>query len=187
MYFISSTNNRYPTHSAAIRHALAEGCRIVQLRMKDESTAGRLSVIAGIMPDVEAAGAVLIVDDDVEAVRLSDAHGVHLGKNDMPVAEARARLGRKIIGATANTAADIIAAARAGADYVGLGPFRFTATKKNLSPILGLDGVRDAIAGARAVGVTLPVYAIGGITPADISSLIDAGAAGVALSRALLK
>lgn len=186
MYFISNTTDRFLTHAAAIRHALAQGCRLVQLRMKDASTDDRLKAIAEILHEVEAAGAKLIVDDDAEAVLRSGAHGLHIGKNDISIPEARRIIGPKILGATANTAADIIAAARAGADYVGLGPFRFTTTKKNLSPILGLEGVRAAIAEARAQGVDIPVYAIGGILPADIPALIEAGATDVALSGALL-
>lgn len=186
MYFISNTTEKFPTHRLAIEHALASGCKIVQLRMKEATTEARLRVIAEVMDSVEEAGAKLIVDDDVEAVRNSRAHGVHLGKNDMCVAEARKLLGKKIIGATANTAEDIIKAFRDGADYAGLGPFRFTATKKNLSPILGIEGVRDAITEARKAGVTFPIYPIGGILPEDIPLLIDAGADDVALSGALL-
>ncbi len=186
MYFISNTTDRFPTHAAAIRHALAQGCRLVQLRMKDASTDARLKAIAEILPEVEGAGAKLIVDDDAEAVLRSGAHGLHIGKNDISIPEARRIIGPKILGATANTASDIVAAARAGADYVGLGPFRFTTTKKNLSPILGLEGVRAAIAGARARGVEIPVYAIGGILPSDIPALIEAGATDVALSGAVL-
>ena len=108
---------------------------MVQLRMKEASTAERVAVATEVLPAVEAAGAVLIIDDDAEAVRQSGAHGLHVGRNDMPVAEARRLLPGKIVGATANSAADIIAAARNGADYAGLGPYRFTTTKKNLSPL----------------------------------------------------
>lgn len=186
MYFISNTNPAFPTHAAAIRHALAQGCKLVQLRMKDASTPERVAEALEVLPDIRRAGATLIIDDDVEAALQSGADGVHLGRNDMPVSEARRLMGRKIVGATANTAADIIAAARQGADYVGLGPFRFTTTKKNLSPILGLEGVRQAIAEARAAGVTLPVYAIGGILPDEIPALLQAGAEDVALSGALM-
>ncbi len=187
MYFISNVNEKYPTHASAILHALSEGCRMVQLRMKEASTAERVAVATEVLPAVEAAGAVLIIDDDAEAVRQSGAHGLHVGRNDIPVAEARRLLPGKIVGATANSAADIIAAARDGADYAGLGPYRFTTTKKNLSPLLGLEGIRDAIAGARAAGVDIPVYAIGGILPDDIPAIIAAGAADVALSGALMK
>ncbi len=90
------------------------------------------------------AGATFILDDRTDLVDELQADGVHLGKNDMPVEQARGLLGGdRIIGATANTFDDIRRAAAAGADYIGLGPFRFTTTKRNLSPVIGLDGYRS--------------------------------------------
>ena len=93
----------------------------------------------------------------------------------------------RIIGSTANTLSDIRAAAAAGADYIGLGPFRFTSTKKNLSPVLGLKGCRSIIAAERAEGITLPVVAIGGITASDVAPIRQAGAAGIAVSGSILR
>ena len=85
--------------------------------------------------------AILILDDHVELAQKLEVDGVHLGKTDMPVAEARQLLGEAfIIGGTANTFEDVEMHYRAGADYVGIGPFRFTTTKKNLSPVLGIEG-----------------------------------------------
>ena len=123
----------------------------------------------------------------MELVDRLGADGVHLGKLDMPVAEARRILGPdRIIGATANTFDDIARAAAAGVDYIGLGPFRFTQTKSNLSPILGLEGYRSLLTQCRRAGITLPVVAIGGITAADIADLCATGIRGIALSGALL-
>lgn len=86
--------------------------------------------------------ALLIIDDYVEVAREVKADGVHLGKNDMPIEEARKLLGEGfIIGGTANTFEDVKRHYEAGADYLGIGPFRFTTTKKNLSPVLGLEGI----------------------------------------------
>lgn len=93
----------------------------------------------------------------------------------------------KIIGATANTFDDIVRAAAEGADYIGLGPFRFTETKRNLSPILGLEGYRRIAAQCRECGIALPVVAIGGITAGDIDALLATGIAGIALSGTLLR
>ena len=90
-----------------------------------------------------------------------------------------------VLGATANTLADLEAAARAGADYVGLGPFRFTTTKKNLSPVLGTDGYRTIMAACRRDGIALPVVAIGGITRDNILELKGCGLDGVAVVSAL--
>ena len=83
----------------------------------------------------------------------------------MPVAEARKFLGEEyLIGGTANTMEDIRRLKQETADYIGCGPFRFTTTKKNLSPLLGLEGFRNIISGMREEGIRLPVCAIGGIT-----------------------
>lgn len=132
-------------------------------------------------------GATFLLDDRVHLVTELGADGVHLGKNDMPPREARTLLAAgTIIGATANTFEDIERAAAAGADYIGLGPFRFTQTKRNLSPILGLEGYREIFTRCRAAGITLPVVAIGGITAADIAQILATGATGIALSGALL-
>ncbi len=99
------------------RAVLEGGCRWVQLRMKDASESELLSVGRTVGELCRSFDAVFIVDDHVDLVEALGADGVHLGKNDMPVAEARKILGEsKIIGATANTVADMLAAAEAGAD-----------------------------------------------------------------------
>ncbi len=162
------------------------GCRWVQLRMKDADTRQILDAAHAIAPLCRHADATFILDDKVELVEACGANGVHLGKNDMPVDRARKLLGPSyIIGATANTAADIEAAAKAGADYIGLGPLRFTTTKKNLSPVLGYEGYTDIIGRCRDKGIDLPVVAIGGIVPDDIAPLAAAGADGIAVSGAI--
>ncbi len=168
------------------RAVLEGGCRWVQLRMKDASESELLSVGRTVGELCRSFDAVFIVDDHVDLVEALGADGVHLGKNDMPVAEARKILGEsKIIGATANTVADMCAAAESGADYIGLGPFRFTTTKERLSPVLGIGGYREAMAAFREKS-DLPVVAIGGITAADIPAIMATGVSGVALSGTLL-
>ncbi len=169
------------------RMALEGGCRWIQLRWKDADTDLLRAASERIVPLCRAAGAVFLLDDHVELVELTGADGVHLGKNDMPVSEARKILGPgRIIGATANTPADIMAAAGASADYIGYGPFRFTTTKKNLSPVLGLEGYRVAVAECRRLGITLPIVAIGGITAADIPAILSTGVSGIAMSGSII-
>ena len=132
--------------------------------------------------------ATFIIDDHVELVKEIHADGVHLGKNDMPIAEARQLLGEEyLIGGTANTFDDVRSHHRAGADYIGCGPFRFTTTKKNLSPVLGLEGYRDIIRQMRESGIRLPVVAIGGITYDDIPAIMQTGVQGIALSGSILR
>ena len=185
--FISHSNERY-SYLDGIRLALEGGCKWVQLRMKDtpDEQVAQLGVQARGLCD--RYGAKLILDDRVELVVQTGADGVHLGKNDMPIAQAREILGPgKIIGGTANTFEDIVAHWKSGADYIGCGPFRFTTTKKNLSPILGLEGYRDIVARMKDAGITLPLVAIGGITAEDIPAILETGVDGIAVSGTVLR
>ncbi len=186
LQFITHKNERHGYLDGA-EAALRGGCRWIQLRMKDEPDESVIAAGRQLAPLCRAAGATFIIDDHVALVDAVGADGVHLGKNDMPVAEARRILGAdRIIGATANTFDDIAAAVASGADYIGLGPFRFTETKKRLSPILGLGGYRDIMARCRRAGYTIPVVAIGGITPEDIEAIMATGVTGIALSGTIL-
>ena len=133
-------------------------------------------------------GATFIIDDRVELVKKLKADGVHLGKNDMPISEARNILGNDfIIGGTANTFDDVKAHYLSGADYIGCGPFRFTTTKKKLSPILGLEGYRSITGQMKDEGINLPIVAIGGITIDDIPEIMQTGVTGIALSGTILR
>lgn len=170
-----------------IRMALEGGCKWVQLRMKDAPEEEVLACAKEALPLCRQHGAKFILDDHVELVETAWADGVHLGKNDMPVDEARKILGPdKIIGGTANTIDDIIRLHRQGADYIGCGPFRFTTTKKKLSPVLGLEGYRNIVLKMRENDIDLPIVAIGGITVDDIPAIMGTGVTGIALSGAIL-
>ncbi len=179
---------QFITHTfEGLEEALRGGCRWVQLRMKDASDDEFSEMANRFIPLCRRYNATLIFDDRVDLAASLDADGVHLGKNDMPVDEARKILGHtKIIGATANTADDVIKAYHAGADYIGVGPFRYTTTKKNLSPILGLDGYYEIMTQIRHAGVNLPVVAIGGIRLDDIIELRKTGVNGIAVSGLIL-
>ena len=186
LQFISHYNGRYG-YLDSIRLALDGGCRWVQLRMKDATVDEMRPAALEAQRMCREAGATFIIDDHVALVKEIGADGVHLGKNDMPISEARKTLGKGyIIGGTANTLDDIVAHYKAGADYIGCGPFRFTTTKKNLSPVLGLDGYRDIIKGMREKNIRLPIVAIGGIMPDDIPAIMQTGVTGIALSGAIL-
>ena len=168
--------------------AAAGGCRWIQIRMKGAPVEEAERMALRLAP-LREAGVTLLVDDHVElAARLHCIDGVHVGKNDMPVAEARAMLGpEKILGATAYTFDDLKKTATDGADYVGLGPFRFTTTKKNLSPVLGTQGYTDIMECCRRECIGIPVVAIGGITEADVDSVMATGVNGIAVSGAILR
>ena len=170
------------------RMALEGGCRWIQLRMKDASPAELEQEARRVQELCRHYGATFIIDDHVELVKKLHADGVHVGKNDMPVAEARKWLGREfLIGGTANTFDDVLMHAKAGADYIGCGPFRFTTTKKNLSPILGLQGYADLMHKMRQEGLHCPIVAIGGITYDDIPGILATGVNGIALSGTILR
>jgi thiamine-phosphate pyrophosphorylase len=184
--FITHENSRF-SYAYGAEMALKGGCRWIQLRMKEASDTEFIAVAEKIAPMCREYGATFILDDRVHLVNICRADGVHLGRNDMPVADARNLLGEKmIIGGTANTIDDTERLWRDGADYIGCGPYRFTTTKKNLSPILGLDGYQYITNEMKQRGIQLPIVAIGGITAADIKPLLATGIDGIAVSGAIL-
>ena len=184
--FISHFNDKY-SYLDSIRLALDGGCKWVQLRMKDASEEEFLRNAHQARKLCDQYQATFIIDDHVELVRECGADGVHLGKNDMPIAEARRLLGDDfIIGGTANTFDDVLSHYRSSANYIGCGPFRFTTTKKGLSPILGLKGYQDIVAKMKSQGIDIPIVAIGGITIDDIPSIMQTGVNGIALSGTVL-
>ena len=106
----------------------------------------------------------------------------------MPFAEARKILGPDyLIGGTANTWEDMLKIKAESGDYIGLGPYRFTTTKENLSPVLGIEGYRSLMEKARQNQLELPVYAIGGLQPQDCKALMNCGVHGIAISSAILQ
>ena len=187
LQFITHFTDRF-SYSDSARMALEGGCRWIQLRMKEASAEELEKEALYIQNLCRQYNATFIIDDHVELVKKIHADGVHLGKKDMPVAEARHILGKDfIIGGTANTFEDVEAHYKAGADYIGCGPFRFTTTKKNLSPILGLDGYRSIVSRMKDNGIRIPIVAIGGITYDDIPSIMGTGITGIALSGTILR
>ena len=184
--FITHENQRFGYVEGA-EMALRGGCKWVQLRMKDATDNKFLSVGRKVAELCRSYNATFLLDDRVHLVAELGADGVHLGKNDMPISEARRILGNeKIIGGTANTFADVQHLAAQGADYIGCGPFRYTPTKRNLAPILGLEGYRNILKQMQQAGINLPLIAIGGIVSTDIAALRDIGVNGIAVSGAVL-
>lgn len=173
---------------------LQGGCRWIQLRRKEGIDATLAQKIVDRCRQAIVQPIHIYLDDDVRGALQCGASGVHLGKRDMPLVEAWALVdeasaaGRPFhIGATANTFDDILQAARNGASYIGLGPYRFTETKKNLSPVLGLEGYRSIVAQCREAGIHLPIFAIGGIELKDVKPLLQTGIDGIAVSGSILQ
>ena len=183
--FITHQNERHSYLEGAYL-ALIGGCRWIQLRMKGATDEEVEPIARKLLEVCRDADATFILDDRVHLARKIGADGVHLGRADMPISEARRILGPDfVIGGTANTAADIRRIAAEGADYIGCGPFRFTTTKEKLAPTLGLEGYRRILSEMKADDVCLPMVAIGGITLADVKPLTEMGI-GVAVSGAVL-
>lgn len=174
------------SHLTAIKNALSSGCKWIQLRIKDESKAQILAQAVDAVTLCRAYNAKLIVNDHPEIALKAGADGVHLGLDDVPVSEARIIVGSDfIIGGTANTFAHVSQRVAEGVDYIGLGPYRFTTTKKKLSPVLGLDGYESILRHCEEKQIQVPIIAIGGITAADVSLIAGTGIYGVAVSGAI--
>lgn len=186
LQFITHQNNQYSTIEGA-KEALEGGCKWIQLRMKDSPIDEVKATALELKEICKKYEALLILDDHVELTAELEIDGVHLGKYDMPPADARKKIGEQyIIGGTANTFEDIQQLVAQDVDYIGLGPFRFTETKKKLSPVLGLEGYKKIMEECRKHDIKVPVVAIGGITTEDISDIMQTGVSGIALSGAIL-
>lgn len=187
LQFITHYNERY-SYEDSVKIALEGGCRWIQLRIKDAEEKFLEQMALRVQSLCRKYGATFIIDDNVLLAKKIGADGVHLGKNDMPVAQARQILGEKfIIGGTVNSFEDILYHLKNGTpDYFGCGPFRFTSTKKNLAPVLGFEGYRDIVLKMREKGIEIPLVAIGGITKEDIPQLLECGVSGIALSGSII-
>jgi thiamine-phosphate pyrophosphorylase len=185
LHYISQETKNI-SHLEAIKKTLIAGAKWIQLRVKNKPEEVILELAIKANSLCKAYGAKLIVNDHPLIALKAEAYGLHLGLADMPIAEARSIVGDKmIIGGTANTFDHVKQRVAEGADYIGLGPYRFTNTKQNLSPIIGLEGYETIMEQVSISGITTPIIAIGGIELADISLIMTTGVYGVALSGAL--
>jgi thiamine-phosphate pyrophosphorylase len=188
LQFITHYTQKY-SYTDSARIALEGGCKWVQLRMKDADDLLLEETALVVQKMCREYGATFIIDDNVALAKKIGADGVHLGKNDMPVAQARKILGENfIIGATVNSFEDVLPHLQESSpDYFGCGPYRFTSTKQKLAPILGLEGYRSIVGKMRESNICIPIVAIGGICKEDVSLLMDTGIDGIALSGSVLR
>jgi len=171
---------RGPAEQAAVL-ALEAGCRLFQYRDKINSRRTIYDTTMRLSGVLRRAGAVLIVNDHADIARAVDADGVHLGQDDLPVADARKIIGAdRLIGLSTHDREQAVAAEAGGADYIGFGPLFPTGTK-DAGPARG-----TADLAAVTASVTVPVIAIGGITAANAARALSEGAAGVAVISAVL-
>lgn len=164
----------------AVEAALRGGVTILQLREKQASHEELVKTAMRLKPLCRRYGVPLIINDDVEAALEADADGVHVGQEDMAVAEARRILGpEKIIGASAHNREEALEAQRQGADYLGSGAVFGSSTKKDATTL----SREELTAVCRAVSI--PVAAIGGITEENCLELAGTGVSGIAVVSAL--
>jgi len=159
----------------ALLPALADaGVDGFQVRAKLLNGRALVALAERVIESVRPAGAVVVVNDRLDVALAAGADGIHLGRVDLPVVDARRIAPAMLIGATCRRRADVAAAAEAGADYAGFGPVFATTSKEGLPDPLGPDAV------AAAAGL-LPLVAIGGIEAGGVPEVVAAGAHGVAV------
>ncbi|MDQ7917861.1 thiamine phosphate synthase [Mesonia sp. MT50] len=172
-------------HLDNIQKACTFGAELVQLRLKHAGEATVLKTAEKAREITSNYQTRLIINDHYKIAKAVQADGVHLGKTDPCPTIAKKHLHPwQVIGGTANTLQDCNELMEKKVDYIGLGPFRFTNTKHNLSPILGLNGYASVL---KAFKSEVPIIAIGGITLKDVPEILKTGVYGIAVSGALTK
>ncbi|MGZ5243249.1 MAG: thiamine phosphate synthase [Bacteroidia bacterium] len=170
------------THAELAEKACKSGVRWVQLRTKNKTTEEWKRIALEVKEVTDKYDATLIINDNVSLAKEINANGVHLGKKDMHPQEARALVGKDfIIGCTANSATDVEELLTYEIDYIGLGPFRYTVTKDNLSPVISSLQLQYLL----SMPISKPIIVIGGIQIDDVENILDLGAHGVAVSSAI--
>ena len=165
----------------AVEEALHAGVTLVQYREKNGLGKDMLEKARRLIALCHRYNVPLLVNDRLDIALLTGADGVHLGQDDIPVAEARRLAGEDfLIGATAHNVEEALAAEAAGADYLGCGAVFATHTKKDTVP-LGLDGLQ-----AIRQAVRIPIAGIAGITTENYQQVLGTGADGVAVVSGIL-
>ena len=182
LHYLTQDAVPHRTHEKQVEIACQNGVKWVQLRIKEADEKEILAIAKRVREITSRYHAKLIVNDYVHIAKEVRADGVHLGKKDMFLQEARKILpSGMILGGTANEEADILRLIKDGAAYIGLGPYRYTSTKKNLSPVLGFEKIKALL----PLQKTVPFIIIGGINLEDAGSILEAGAWGLAVSSAI--
>ena len=172
-----------------VREVLSAGAPTIQLRLKGATARELLEAAHTLMPIVRAAGALFIVNDRLDVALAAGADGVHLGPDDPPLVDARAvaadTLGAAadafIVGYSVDTTDGAVRAEAERADYLGVGAVYATANKSEAGEVIGLEGLRSVVE-----AVSIPVVAIGGITPERAKAVADTGACGSAAIGAIM-
>jgi thiamine-phosphate pyrophosphorylase len=180
LYLVAGQADCLSGWERTIRAALKGGIGMIQLREKDGCDRLRLDRACQLRRWTREAGVPLIINDRPDVARLAQTDGVHLGQEDLPVAQARQILGPfGIVGVSTHSLEQAIRAEEEGADYIGIGPVFATPTKEGRLPI-GLGVLQEVCR-----RVSIPVFAIGGIDASNIREVVSCGARRVAVVRAV--
>jgi len=172
-------------HLQNIQRACTSGADCVQLRLKNSNEKELLDAAVKAREITAHFQTRLIINDHYKIAIEVKADGVHLGKSDTcPIIARKKMFSWQIIGGTANTLDDCLALINKKVDYIGLGPYQFTETKKNLSPVLRENGYRTII---EALKTTTPILAIGGINTTNVTAIINTGVYGIAVSSEITR
>ena len=184
LHYISQGNTP-KEHLENIEKACTSGAESVQLRLKNLSEKKILKTAEEAREITGRFQTRLIINDHYKIAKKVKADGVHLGKNDTCPTIARKHLETwQVIGGTANTLEDCKILIEKKVDYIGLGPFRLTTTKENLSPVLGTNGYLTIL---EALQTDIPIIAIGGIIIDDVPDILETGVYGIAASGEITK
>ncbi len=182
LYLVTPESPRIGDLDEFLPRVLEAGVDMVQLRCKQMEARELLEHSAVVRRRTSEFGALFIVNDRVDVAVAAGADGVHLGQDDLPVAEARRQMGPvPVIGLSTHSREQLIAAMQTGADYAAVGPVFPTPTKPG-RPSVGLDLVSFA-----ADRAARPVFAIGGIDTSNVQRVVEAGASRIAVVRALVR
>ena len=183
LYLVTDASlSRNRTHTQVVEAAIRGGVTAVQYREKSANTRQMIDEARTLRQLCRAAGVPFIVNDRIDVALAVDADGVHVGQDDMPVAIARRLIGKgRILGVSAGNVDEARKAEEEGADYIGASPIFATATKPDAPPAMGVEGLRRI-----TKAVSVPVVAIGGMNAENASSIIAAGASGIAVVSAIV-
>jgi len=182
LHYISQGNTP-EEHLENIQKSCSSGAELVQLRLKNISENECLKLATAAREITSHFQTRLIINDHYKIAKEVKADGVHLGKTDVCPTIAREHLYTwQLIGGTANTFQDCETLISKEVDYISLGPFRFTSTKDNLSPVLGLNGYTAIL---DVLKTETPIIGVGGISTADVKDILETGISGIAVSGAI--
>jgi thiamine-phosphate pyrophosphorylase len=171
------------SHAEQVKRLIDGGAKLIQLREKHLSPKEFYQEAVAAIRVARGAGMKIIINDRVDIALVTNADGVHLGQDDLPVEQARTLLGPDaIIGFSTHNTEQAVAAAKQPVDYIAVGPVFATASKENPDPVIGLDGLRALVAAAGKI----PLVAIGGIGAENSRSVLDAGADSIAIISSLV-